>query len=171
VFGREYADHTAKEIMTVPTARSAIVAAKFALTALWMAGLAVLVYGRGLAVGAAVEIPGWSAALAWSTFGSFLAVAVMSYGLSTFVAFFASAGRGFLPALAWSILLLLAAQIISVLGWGDWFPWAVPGLLSNAAGAEAAAGLGVHSYVLVALTFAAGVAATLGWWWRADQVR
>jgi ABC-2 type transport system permease protein len=165
------ADHTAKEILTVPTPRGAIVAAKFALAAAWMAILALMVFGLGLAAGAAVGLPGWSRGLAATSFGVLMGVAGLCYLLSSFVALGASAGHGYLPALGWAFFTLIAAQIVSVLGWGDWFPWAVPGLLTQAVGTEAAAGLGAHSYVVVALTAIAGAAATLRYWQRADQVR
>ena len=59
VFGREFSDHTAKEIMALPTSRAAIVSAKFVLLALWTMALSLLVVVVGLAVGNAVGIPGW----------------------------------------------------------------------------------------------------------------
>jgi ABC-2 type transport system permease protein len=118
-----------------------------------------------------VGLPGWSRGLAATSFGVLMGVAGLCYLLSSFVALGASAGHGYLPALGWAFFTLIAAQIVSVLGWGDWFPWAVPGLLTQAVGTEAAAGLGAHSYVVVALTAIAGAAATLRYWQRADQVR
>ena len=60
VFGREFSDHTAKELLAVPTPRWAVVAGKFVLTALWILGLTLFVFMMGLGVGAVVDIPGWS---------------------------------------------------------------------------------------------------------------
>jgi ABC-2 type transport system permease protein len=57
VFGREFADHTAKDLLALPTPRAAIVLAKFVLVALWSAGLTAFVYLLGLGVGAAVALP------------------------------------------------------------------------------------------------------------------
>jgi ABC-2 type transport system permease protein len=88
-----------------------------------------------------------------------------------FVALFASAGRGYLPPLAWALASFILAQLISVLGWGDWFPWSVPVLLSGMYGPQGAGHVGLHSYILVLLALLAGLAATFTWWWRADQVR
>jgi ABC-2 type transport system permease protein len=85
-----------------------------------------------------------------------------------FVAFFASAGRGYLPALGWTILALALANIVSFLGWGDWFPWAVPILVSGMAQAYADQ-VGLHSLVVVLVASLAGILATLIWWQRADQ--
>jgi ABC-2 type transport system permease protein len=45
VFGREFSDHTAKELMALPTPRWVIVTAKFVLIALWILRLTLLIYG------------------------------------------------------------------------------------------------------------------------------
>src|SRR5512132_311672 len=65
IFGREFSDHTAKELLALPTPREAIVGSKFVVVVIWAAGLTALVLGIGLAVGAAVGLPGWSTALLW----------------------------------------------------------------------------------------------------------
>jgi ABC-2 type transport system permease protein len=171
VFGREFSDRTAKELLALPTPRGAIVGAKFVLAALWALGLSLMVFALGLAVGAAVQMPGWSAALAWSSFRSLMIIAALTFLLMPFVALFASAGRGYLPALGWAIFSFVLAQIVSVLGWGDWFPWSVPVLLSGMFGPQGTAQVGLHSYVLVVVALAGGVAATFVWWRSADQAR
>ncbi len=168
VFGREFSDLTAKELLALPTSRETIVGAKFVLTGLWSLGLTLLIFVIGLGIGTAVDIPGWSLELERTAFGSLMTVALLTFMLMPFVALFASAGRGYLPALGWVILTVFLAQVISVLGWGDWFPWSVPALLSGMAGPRAAQ-IGVHSYVLVLLTCIAGVTATFAWWRSADQ--
>src|SRR6185436_12962467 len=63
VFGREFSDRTAKELLATPTPRSAIIAAKFAVIVVWTACLVVLVFILGLIVGNGVGLPGWSTAL------------------------------------------------------------------------------------------------------------
>ncbi len=170
VFGREFSDHTAKELLALPTPRWSIIGAKFALTALWTLGLALLVVVVGLGVGAAVSIPGWSGGLAWESCLTLVITTLLSLALAPFVALFASAGRGYLPGLGWAILTLALSQIAAVMGWGDWFPWSVPPLFSGMAGPRAEL-LGPHSYVVVALTFVAGVLCTVLWWRSADQAR
>ena len=170
VFGREYSDHTAKELLALPTPRATIVAAKFVLIALWTLTLALLIFAAGLGIGIVVDIPGWSLDLAWTSFRSLVSVALLDFMLLPFVAFFASAGRGYLPALGWALFSVFLAQIAAVLGWGDWFPWSVPALFSGMAGPRAG-DLGLHSYVSVSLAFAVGLAATFAWWRSADQVR
>ena len=59
VFGREFADRTAKELLALPTARATIVGAKFVVLLLWFAALTAVVLALGLVVGAVVGMPGW----------------------------------------------------------------------------------------------------------------
>ena len=94
VFGREFSDHTVKELLAIPTPRSVIVGAKFVLIALWIFALTILIFVIGLGIGMAVDIPGWSSDLVRSTFGSLLLIAFLNLLLMPFVALFASAGRG-----------------------------------------------------------------------------
>jgi ABC-2 type transport system permease protein len=170
VFGREFSDHTAKDLMALPTPRATIVTAKFALLALWCLALTILVFAAGLAVGAAVRIPGWSVELARTSVATGMAAAALTILLMPFVALFASSGRGYLPPMGWTILVLVIADIVGVLGWGDWFPWAVPVLLSGMVKPHADL-IGLHSYLSVAVACAIGIAATYVWWQAADQSR
>ena len=170
VFGREFSDRTAKELLALPTPRAVIVGAKFVVTGLWALGLTLLIFVIGLGIGTAVDIPGWSIELEWASFWSLITIAVLTWMLMPFVALFASAGRGYLPPLGWAFLTVTLAQIAAVLGWGDWFPWSVPALLSGMAGPSAEQ-IGMHSYVLVSLAFIIGIAATIAWWQRADHAR
>ncbi len=84
------------------------------------------------------------------------------------MAFFASSGRGYLPALGFVILTVILAQVVVVLGYGSAFPWAVPALHSWAGGEEAAR-MGAGSYILVFGTGLSGLLGTLAWWRFADQ--
>src|SRR6185312_16069204 len=60
LFGREYSDHTAKDLLALPTPRATIVTAKLLLAAFWCAILALWVYLLGLALGALIGLPGWT---------------------------------------------------------------------------------------------------------------
>jgi ABC-2 type transport system permease protein len=170
VFGREYSDHTVKELLALPTPRGVIVSAKFALTALWMLGLTLMVFMMGLGIGAIVDIPGWSPELVWASLGSLMLMALLTFMLMPFVALFASVGRGYLPPLGWAFVTMASAQIAAVLGWGDWFPWSVPGLLGSLNGPRTEP-IAAHSYMMVSLAFISGAVATFAWWRSADQAR
>ena len=170
VFGREFSDHTIKELLALPTARETMVAAKFLLIGLWGLALTLLVFVIGLAVGLLVDIPGWSWPLLQHAFGDVVGAGALTLALMPFVALLASVGRGYLPPFGWTILTLFLANIIVYTGWGDWFPWAVPALYSGAAGPRTVQ-LGLHSYGLVAVTLVVGLVSTLLWWRWADQTR
>ena len=62
----------------------------------------------------------------------------------------------------------LFAQILAALGWGAWFPWSVPALVSGAAGPDAEA-VSAGGVAIVVITAFLGLVATLVWWDPADQ--
>jgi ABC-2 type transport system permease protein len=170
VFGREFSDHTAKDLLALPTSRENIVTAKLVVIALWVLAACLWIYLVGLVIGFLVDIPGWTVQLAWQSFGDVLVTAAMSLFLMTPVAFIASMGRGYLPPLGFAVLAIFFAQIFAAIGWGDWFPWSVPALFSGVVGPRSEQ-LGVHSYVLVCLAGLIGLFATYSWWRDADQTR
>jgi len=170
IFGREFSDHTAKELLALPVAREQIVTAKLIVISIWVLITSIWVYGAGLVIGNLVDIPGWTNALAWRSFSDVLLTAGMTLLLMTPVAFIASMGRGYLPPLGWAVLTIFFSQIIAATGWGDWFPWSVPALFSGVVGPRQEQ-LGLHSYVLVILAGATGLALTFWWWRSADQTR
>ncbi len=170
VFGREFSDHTVKELLALPMPRDTIVAAKFMVIAVWSFVVTLLIFGVGLVVGTLVAIPGFSNELLQVSFVNILGTAALTLPLMSFVALLASSGRGYLPPFGWTILTLFLANLSAILGWGDWFPWAVPGLFSGVAGPRTEL-LGVHSYVIVFLASLLGLAATFWWWRAADQTR
>jgi ABC-2 type transport system permease protein len=168
VFGREHSDHTAKDLLALPTAREAIVCAKFVVVAGWSLLLAALIYALTVCLGSALGLPGGSAALTAQAAGTMGLVAGLTILLVTPLAWVASAARGYLPAIGALFLLVFLAQILATLGWGAYFPWAIPALAAGSAGPEAAQ-LGPESYLIVTLAGLAGIAATLAWWRLADQ--
>jgi len=170
IFGRELVDHTAKELLALPTPREAIVGAKFVVVGIWAMVVMAIAFGLGLLMGAAVGLPGWSLELLRRSAGIFAATGVLALALLTPVALFAGVGRGYLPPLGWALLTVAFAQIAVATGWGDWFPWAVPAMVSQAGGPRSAQ-LGPHSTIVVVLVSVAGLAATLVWWRSADQTR
>jgi ABC-2 type transport system permease protein len=170
VFGREFSDRTAKELLALPTSREAIVAAKFLVITVWTLLLTLWILLLGLLVGKLVVIPGWSAVLFGGASLDILGTSVLVIALLPFVALLASLGRGYMPAFGWMILSVALAQIAAITGWGDWFPWSVPALFSGAVGPRPEF-LGMHSYLIVAVASLTGLAATFYWWRNADQTR
>ena len=170
VFGREFSDRTAKELLALPTPRGTIVAAKFVLLAVWMQVLALWMFGLSLVVLRAVDIPGSYPNLEAVSFGYFMSIALLNYLLMPCVAYVASLGRGYLPPMAWIFFTLASAQLLQVMGWGEWFPWAVPAVIGEISGPKGGS-IGVHSLIMVLVAGIAGLAATFAWWRSADQAR
>jgi ABC-2 type transport system permease protein len=170
IFGREFSDRTAKELLSLPTSREAIIGAKFIVTAVWTFMLSLLIFGFSLVVGYLVVIPGWSTELLQTAVVDILGSAALTIILLPFVALVASMGRGDLPAFGWTIFTVATAQIAVITGWGDWFPWSVPALFSGAVGPRTEQ-LGLHSYVIIILASFIGLVATFYWWRNADQTK
>ena len=170
VFGREFSDRTIKELLALPTSRETIITAKFIVLAIWSLVITLFIFGIGLIVGTLVVIPGWSQELLRTSFANILGTAVLTIPLMSFVALLASVGRGYMPPFGWTIFTLFLANLSVILGWGDWFPWSIPGMFSGAAGPGTDI-LGLHSYAILILTSFIGFVSTYWWWRNADQTR
>jgi ABC-2 type transport system permease protein len=166
VFGREFADGTLKDMLAVPVQRSSILLAKFAVVATWSAAMTIIIFIFGLVMGAFIRLPGRSLSviLQGSTVAAVTACLVIAVILP--FAFFASVGRGYLLPMAVAILSLIMANLMMVVGWAEYFPWAVPMLYAQGKGYT-----GPISYWIVFLTGLAGMIGTYLWWKFADQNR
>jgi ABC-2 type transport system permease protein len=170
VFGREFSDRTVKELLSLPTSRETIVGAKFIVIAAWTLLLSVMSLGVGLIVGTRVDMPGWSLELFRSGSVDILGAGTFTILLLPFVAFAASAGRGFMPAFGWTIFTVFISQISVIMGWGNFLPWAIPALFSGAAGPRTEF-LTPFSYVILFVASAMGLFITFYWWRNADQTK
>src|SRR5512133_124529 len=91
-FGREFSDHTIKELLALPTSRETVVSAKFMVIAVWSLIATLLIFGIGIIVGTLVVIPGWSMEILRESFIGILGTAVFTIPLMSFVALLASMG-------------------------------------------------------------------------------
>ncbi len=164
VFGREFVDGTVKDLLAVPVPRASILLGKFIVAAAWSAAAAALIFVTGLVLGVLIGLPQGSPALLLQ---GTMAAAVTTCLLILVVmpiAFFASAGRGYLLPIGMGILALIMANVVVLVGWGEYFPFALPGLY-----AQGENYLGPLSYAIAVLTAAAGILGTYVWWRYADQ--
>jgi ABC-2 type transport system permease protein len=168
IFGREFSDHTIKDLLALPTSRTAVVAAKFTVTGGWCVLLAGQTYVLGLAIGAGLRLPGWSAHTALHGLTVLLLTAAMTVALIAPFALAASIGRGYLSAVGTIFAAVFVAQVVALLGYGQYFPWSVPALYSGLAGPDRPAP-GPVGYLLVVAVGVAGISATVAWWRTADQ--
>jgi ABC-2 type transport system permease protein len=159
VFGREYAEGTAKNLLTLPVGRAVLVAAKLVVSAVWFLCMAALVYAEALALGLLIGLPGFSAALLSASLRQAVRLAAEVLLLSSAPAWIAVAGRGYLAPLGFSILMLLLGDLFAHTGWGPWVPWSILLLSAGAGGADAPVP-GAGSMLVLIGVFAAGFAAT-----------
>jgi ABC-2 type transport system permease protein len=172
VFGREFGDKTVYDMLSLPTSRVTIVIAKIIAAAYWSVALVLLVFILMLGIGAILQLPGWSAATVWNGLELLLGTGSLTVLLCIPFALVASFTRSYLPAVGCIFLVLILGQVISQLGYGQYFPWTIPMLSSGAAEAltgKAAAPLGLISYILVGVVGVVSWILTGAWWQYADQ--
>ena len=166
VFGREFSDGTLKDMLAVPVPRASILLAKFTVSAAWSAGLSLGIVALGLGMGALIGLPQGSTGVILQG----CLRAVVAAGLAIVVAMpfalLASIGRGYLLPVGAAILTMIVGNVVAIAGWGEYFPWDVPGLYSQPKIVLPAA-----SFWIVLLAGLAGMAATYLWWKFADQSR
>jgi len=166
VFGREFADGTLKDMLAVPVQRSSILLAKFIVVAAWSAAMAIIIFILSLVIGAIIQLPGGSLSviLHGSTVTAITVILVIAVVLP--FALFASVGRGYLLPMGVAVLTLMMANLMMVVGWAEYFPWAVP--IQYAQGESS---LTPISFWIVFVTSAAGMIGTYLWWKYANQNR
>lgn len=168
VFGREFSDRTVRGLLAVPTSRRAIVLAKLTMVLAWGAVGSAWVIVLGFVLGSIIALPEWSPEQATVALARMATAAVLTLVLQTGTALFAGLGRGYITPLGWMVATIVAAQVLVVLGWGSVFPWAVPALVSGAAGPEAV-DVPAASYVIVLAVGVIGLVSTIVWWERTDH--
>ncbi len=167
-FGREFTDHTITSLYALPTSRPRIAAAKFTVVSAWSIGVGLVAIAVAFAVAPVLELPPLSADAVGPVM-KVLIVTVTGTLLALPLAFLASIARGYLPAVTGLILIVVITQILTVIGVGAWFPYASISLWAGMGGATPATLIQPYHLMLIPLTGAAGVAATL-WWWRIMEV-
>ena len=160
IFGREYTEGTAKNLLALPVGRHWFVLAKLVVAAVWWAVLVAAVLAEGFVLGAALGLPGYSTTLAVTAIQDALLAAAIAYLLVPVVAWIAMLGRGYLPPLGFALAMLLLGNVFSHTGWAAWFPWSIVPQFIGAIG-KPATSVAAGSIVVVALTFLAGIAATI----------
>jgi len=166
VFGREFADGTLKDLLAVPVERASILLAKFIVVAIWSVLLTIVIFIASLVMGVILKLPGGTTGVVLQDSGLVLITACLVIGVVTPFAFFASVGRGYLLPMGVAVLLVMMANLVAVLGWGEYFPWAVPMFY-----AQRENSLAPISYWIVFLTGLVGMIVTYLWWKYADQNR
>jgi ABC-2 type transport system permease protein len=166
IFGREFVDGTLKELLAVPVPRSSIIMAKFLVMLIWSAALSGVLFVGILVMGVLITLPGGASAVLLAGALRLGITAGLAMLAALPFALLASVGRGYLAPIVVAVLTLMLTNIVALAGWGDYFPWAIPGLY-----AQGTSPLPPLSYGISLLTGLAGMLATDRWWMWADQSR
>ena len=158
VFGREYTELTAKNMLALPVGRHWFVVAKLVVAAAWWVVLVVAVLAEAFVIGFALGLPGFSAGMATSSVGNALLAAAISFLVVPVVAWITTLGRGYMAPIAFALAMLALGNLFGKTGWAEWFPWSIVPLLIGMVGTPVQR-LPAGSYVVLALTFVAGVGA------------
>lgn len=168
LFGREYSDGTAKDLLALPVSRTRIMNAKFAVYAGWCLALAISNLLIGLGIGSILQLPGLASQEVLVVLQDYFLTTLLTILLGTPIALFALWGKGYLAPLGFVALTLVFSQVIAATGYGNYFPWSIPGLYSGAGG-EYKELLNVGSYLILALTGIIGYTLSVAYWNYANQ--
>lgn len=166
IFGREYADHTVKDLLTLPYSRAVIVIAKFMASFTVSFLLSIYILLIGFIIGWMIGLPEWSLDVVMHSLFIIFIVTALTILLSTPVAVFASFSKGYLAPLGFLVVALIFSQIIAAIGYGEYFPWSVPALYSGMTGENI---INLSGVIMIIITSLLGVFSTLFWWLYADQ--
>lgn len=170
IFGREYSDGTAKDLLSLPTSRTKILNAKFVLYGLWCLLLVLSNLLIALLLGTILQLPMISIDMLAQSLTDYFVTTILTIIVGVPIAFFALYGKGYLAPLGFVALTLVFSQVIAATGYGTYFPWSIPGLYSGAGG-EYKNLLDNLSYSILILTGIAGYFATIIYWKVADQTK
>lgn len=159
LFGREYTEGTAKLLLTSPVRRMHFMIAKFVVLTLWVAGLALLSVLLQVVVASAMGLDGFSWRVLADGAGDAFLVAAMQFCALPIICWLAMLGKGYLPPLGVSMAGWTFATAFSASKWGEFFPWAIPHMITGTIWApQIRSGVSGASWIVLLATFAVGVA-------------
>jgi len=168
VFGREYAEGTAKNMLALGLPRRRFVAAKLVVAAAWSYALVLVLMAEGWLVGAVLGLPLFDPELLRREYSMILLLASLDFLLAPVAALIAVASGGYLAPLGYTIFTLIVGMVFTATNWARWIPWSIVPLYSGVAGPRAEE-VGSGSVALLVLIFAAGAGATVLYLERADN--
>ncbi|MDH5718795.1 MAG: ABC transporter permease [Spirochaetia bacterium] len=168
VFGREYADKTIKDLLTLPISRGLIITAKFFVICVWSLIVSLWIFLLGSFLGWLIELDGWNIVSYMIHFTKFCYIWLLVTIVGFPVAWFATIGKGYMAPLGFVFFSMAAGQIMGALGFGEYSPWAIPGLYSGAGGEEKSH-INFFGFFLVFVMGFLGAIATWLQWKNADN--
>ncbi len=170
LFGREYVDNTAKNMLALPIRRERFVVSKLFVGLIWLAALTVWFCAEGLLVGRIMGLSGWSTGVFGHALAQVFSTAVLLFLLTPVTAWIAQASKGYIAPLGFTMGVLVVGAVLGHTGWGQWFPWTVITMIAGMTG-EQLQSIPVASYIVVAATCVVGLAGTIIHMNRADNTQ
>jgi ABC-2 type transport system permease protein len=168
LFGREYTEGTAKNMLALPVRRGYFVAAKLLVTALWFAALTIFLLAESILIGRLIGFGAIPEGLFAREAGSILFGSLLVFSLLPLVAWVTVLSGGYLAPFGYMIATLLIGNLMIRTNWARWCPWSIVALLSGMTGPRQEEVV-LGSCLVLAATFAIGVAGTILRQDRADN--
>jgi ABC-2 type transport system permease protein len=140
MFGREFADGTVSALFALPVSRPTIALAKLAVFGVWAVGVAALLTVVIAVLGFAMGF-GVTDAAGLGELVRVPVLAVLTALIAVPAAWAATIGRGLLPGIGATVVIMIVAQVLAVSGVGMWLPIVAPALWAIAPGSVPAAAL------------------------------
>jgi ABC-2 type transport system permease protein len=160
LFGREYAEGTAKNMLALPVPRSYFVIAKLLVATVWYALLTIFLLVECLIVGQLLSLGPLEIGLFASEAGNIVIAAIIVLALQPLVAFVTVASGGYLAPFGYTIGTLLIGNLMVRTLWARWCPWSIVALLGGMSGPRET-GVVIGSSIVMIVTCAVGLAATI----------
>jgi len=167
IFGREYAQGTAKNMLALPVRRAWFVLAKLLVAAAWFAALTAVLLAEMRMIGGSLGLGALPPGLLAEAAGRLFGMACLCMALQPVVALVTVRSGGYLAPFGFMLLTLFLGNVFAKTGWAPWFPWSIIPLLIGMAGP--AENVGAGSYVVLAALFAAGLGGTMAHQESADN--
>ncbi len=169
LFGREYVELTAKNMLALPVPRWQFVAAKLVVGAIWFAALTLWAIALARAFGPLAGLGPLPEGLFAQASGKIALAALIGFACAVFAAWIAVETRGYLAPMGYAIFSMLLAVSLGATDWGRWAPWSVLMWFTGASGPGKE--LVPGSFAVVALFFVLGVSLILRHETRADNAQ
>lgn len=160
VFGREYAEGTAKNMLALPVSRYWFTAAKLIVVWVWFFIVVLLLFIEGLLVCTSLGLTNFSISLVIQSVKDIFIMASIVWLLAPAVAWVSIVGKGYFAPLAFTILTLVLGNLFGATAWGKWFPWSIVPLFSGIAGPRVDT-LASGSLLILLMTFIVCVTGTV----------
>ncbi len=161
VFGQEYSEGTAHNMLALPVRREWFVVAKLALLLVWVFALAALSVAAHAGYAALLRLDGFALEHVMRGLSDSMLVTVVIAATLPLVAFIAVLGRGYLAPMIFSGVAFATGVLVLQAGWERWYPWGMAFALVGMGWmpGETKSSLTTGSWVILGAVFLAGVAA------------